>query len=102
MFENPRRGRQANFTTNVPKILDLKSSSDPNGYFWVPLICICSVILGELDAFRNYVGFSNILPKILDAIQRSMKMKILLILLSITFLNPKILGFLFSAKNSLT
>ena len=29
MFENPRRGRQArNFTTTVPKILDLKSSSD--------------------------------------------------------------------------
>ena len=27
MFENPRRGRQPrNFTTNVPKILDLKSS----------------------------------------------------------------------------
>ena len=29
MFENPRRGRQArNFTTNVAKILDLKSSSE--------------------------------------------------------------------------
>ena len=29
MCENPRRGRQArNFTTNVPKILDLKSSSE--------------------------------------------------------------------------
>ena len=29
MFENPRRGRQArNFTTIVPKILDLKSSSE--------------------------------------------------------------------------
>ena len=29
MFENPRRGRQArNFSTNVPKILDLKSSSE--------------------------------------------------------------------------
>ena len=29
MFENPRRGRQArNCTTNVPKILDLKSSSE--------------------------------------------------------------------------
>ena len=29
MFENPTRGRQArNFTTNVPKILDLKSSSE--------------------------------------------------------------------------
>ena len=30
MFENPRRGKQArNVTTNVPKILDLKSSSEP-------------------------------------------------------------------------
>ena len=30
MFENPRRARQArNFTTYVPKILDLKSSSEP-------------------------------------------------------------------------
>ena len=29
MFENPRRGRQArNFTTNVPKVLDLKSFSE--------------------------------------------------------------------------
>ena len=29
MFENPGRGRQArNFTTNVPKIIDLKSSSE--------------------------------------------------------------------------
>ena len=29
MFENPRRGRKArNFTTNVPKILDLTSSSE--------------------------------------------------------------------------
>ena len=29
MFENRRRGRQArNFTTNAPKILDLKSSSE--------------------------------------------------------------------------
>ena len=29
MFENPRRGRKAiNFTTNVPKILVLKSSSE--------------------------------------------------------------------------
>ena len=29
MFENPRRGRQArNFTTNVSKILGLKSSSE--------------------------------------------------------------------------
>ena len=42
VFENPRRGRQArNFTTNVPKILDLKWSSEQiffeNGR-WVPLV----------------------------------------------------------------
>ena len=41
MFENPRRGRQArNFTTNVPKILDLKSSSEQilsETCRWVPL-----------------------------------------------------------------
>ena len=40
MFENPRRGRQArNFTTNVPKILDLKSSSEQifsENCRWVP------------------------------------------------------------------
>ena len=42
MFENPRRGRQArNFTTNVPKILNLKSSSEQiflENWHWVPLI----------------------------------------------------------------
>ena len=41
MFENPRRGRQTrNFTTNVPKILDLKSSSGQifsENWRWVPL-----------------------------------------------------------------
>ena len=31
-------------------------------------ICICSVILGELESFRNYKGFSINYPKILDAI----------------------------------
>ena len=42
MFENPRRGRQArNFTANVPKILDLKSSSEQifsENCRWVPLV----------------------------------------------------------------
>ena len=33
-------------------------------------ICICSVILGELEAFHNFKGFSVIFPKILDAIER--------------------------------
>ena len=41
MFENPRRDRQArNLTTNVPKILDLKSSSEQiffENWLWVPL-----------------------------------------------------------------
>ena len=42
MFENPRRGRQAtDFTTNAPKILDLKSSSEQifsENCGWVPQI----------------------------------------------------------------
>ena len=42
MFENHRRGRQArNFTANVPKIVDLKSSSEQifsENCRWVPLI----------------------------------------------------------------
>ena len=41
MFENPRRGRQAKkFTTNVPEILGLKSSSEQifsENCRWVPL-----------------------------------------------------------------
>ena len=65
MFENPRRDRQArNFTTNVPKILDLKSSSEfpasrelPNRCFsencrWVPpavpLKCTVSVLISHV------------------------------------------------------
>ena len=40
MFENSRRGRQArNFTADVPKILDLKSSSEQifsENWRWVP------------------------------------------------------------------
>ena len=65
-------------------------------------ICICSVILGELESFRNYEGFSIIFPKILDAVYLITKLRILLILLSITLLNPKMLGFRFSAKNNPT
>ena len=61
-------------------------------------ICICSVILGELEAFRNYKGFSVISTKILDAVERFTKVRIFLVLLSISFLNPKILGFLFLRK----
>ena len=56
MFENPRRGRQArNFTTNVPKILDLKSSSEKifsENCRWVPLIKV------ENNGAVSYVGSS--------------------------------------------
>ena len=49
MFENPRRGKQArNFTTNVPKILGLKSSSEQifsENCRWAPLI-----------SFQYYIG----------------------------------------------
>ena len=54
--------------------LDLKKMLSKRHY----KICICSVILGELKSFRNYLT-----P------------------LSITFLNLKILGFLFPLKNLL-
>ena len=49
-------------------------------------ICVCSVILGELEFFRNYEGFRIIFPQILDAIQRITKVRIFLIPLSITYL----------------
>ena len=53
MFENPRRGRQArNFTTNVPKILDLKSSSEQIFYE--------KLTLGAPAArFENNYNFQN-------------------------------------------
>ena len=58
-------------------------------------ICICSVILGELRAFRNYKGFTVIFPKIFDAVERfTNSVRIFLVLLSIAFLNPKIFLFL--------
>ena len=48
MFENPRRGRQAiNFTTNVPKILVLKSSSEQ--------IFSRKLPLGAPDEMNSYV-----------------------------------------------
>ena len=59
MFENPRRGRQArNFTTNVPKILDLKSSSEQiflENWHWVPLIT-STLCVKNLLPFLNGFG----------------------------------------------
>ena len=61
---------------------------------------ICSVIPGELKSFRNSKGFGIIFPKMLDAIWRITKVKSILIPLSITFLNPKILGFLIPVRKT--
>ena len=39
-------------------------------------ICICSIIIGQLDSFRNYKGFGIIFPKILDAVLSFTKVNI--------------------------
>ena len=48
---------------------------------WRYKICICSVILGELEAFRNYKGFNvqDFSEKNLDAVDRFAKVRIFLI-----------------------
>ena len=61
-------------------------------------ICICSVVLGQLESFRNYKGLRIIFPKILDAILSFTKVRVFLIPPSIACLDPKILGFLFLRK----
>ena len=67
-------------------------------------ICICYIILGELESFRNYEGFSIFFPENVrcNLTYHEGENLIFLIPLSITFLNPRILGFLFWTKNSLT
>ena len=60
MFENPRRGRQArNFTTNAPKILDLKSSSEQIFSRKLPLAAPAQSLRGlkrTLRSLRNSWG----------------------------------------------
>ena len=64
MFENPRRDRQArNFTTNVSKILDLKSSSEQifsENWSWVPLIDTIQSIIMETGSLQK--GFNSFQP----------------------------------------
>ena len=72
MFENPRRGRQArNFTTNVLKILDLKSSSEHiflENWRWVPLITV-TLSLKNVLLFLNGFGIWVSVPKKLSSIR---------------------------------
>ena len=67
---------------------------------WRYKICIRSVILGQLRSFQNYKSLSIIFPKILDEIWCITKLRHFLIPLTISFLNPKILGVLFSRKTA--
>ena len=57
VFENPRRGRQArNFTTNVPKILGLKSFSEQifsENWRWVPL-SIHLLSIAKMSTLRSF------------------------------------------------
>ena len=46
-------------------------------------ICVCSVILAELESYRNHKSLSIIFPKILDEIWRITKVRHFLIPLSI-------------------
>ena len=63
MFENPRRGRQArNFTTNVPKILDLKSSSEQI-FFRKLSLGAPSVLKVEIEKNQNEIGIGYIPSK---------------------------------------
>ena len=60
-------------------------------------ICICSVILGERQSFRNDKGLSIIFRKIFDEIQTYYEIETFSDSshLSSSFLHPKILGSLF-------
>ena len=64
-------------------------------------ICICSVILGELESSKLQ-GLQYHFPENFRCNLAHYEKENFLIPLSITFLNPKILGFLFPTKNSLT
>ena len=68
MFENLRRGKQArNFTTNVPKMLDVKSSSEQifsENCRWMPLYCHCQrklhlLLQDLLDVLIAYLDSQN-------------------------------------------
>ena len=70
MFENPRRGRQArNFTTNVPKILDLRSSSEQifsENSRWVPLKIATELKANNKSTYTNRF-LASVLSKIFSA-----------------------------------
>ena len=92
MLENPRRGRQArNLTSNVPKILDLKSSSEQifsKNCRWVPL---CSEMKwSEPPSLSKVISFCSLIA-------------LALIYFGLTFLNKvaSVCYFYWIAQNAL-
>ena len=77
MFQNPRKGRQArNSTTNVPKIVDLKSSSE--NWRWVFMFrndeetgaeIYTAIVSGK--QYRNWGRASQLLAIIFHALIKS-------------------------------
>ena len=76
MFENPRRGRQArNFTTNVPKILDLKSSSEQIFFrklsLGAPEFVLWKIAKKLCTSFGTRLGTQNRTFRLVSVISRS-------------------------------
>ena len=69
-------------------------------YFFVLLFLLFYVICASVptEGTRNDKGCSVICPKIFDAIELFTELRVSLIPLFITFLNPKILDFIFLRK----
>ena len=71
MFENPRRGREArNFTTNVPKILVLKSSSEQIFSRKLPLGAPDCLSHSFEEDVNRVVTSDSVLPALLDTFLR--------------------------------
>ena len=63
-------------------------------------IFLVPISVGELESFRNYKGFSIIFPKILDAIYRFTKVRIVLLSFLCYIFESENFGFPFSKTNS--
>ena len=62
------RGTQRRFPQNTFQAIQSTFSSPEMHSKRCYKICICSVVLGQLESFRNYKGLRIIFQKILDAI----------------------------------
>ena len=75
LYDLLSQSKQGHPTTVPPKYIEKTFYAIQSNFRSVEMhskrrykICICSVILGELESFPNHEGFSIIFPKILDAV----------------------------------